>query len=88
MTETTLSETTRDERPDAALDPEAQLLQQHTVARVRAALQELPVDLSSGIWMRTWIANWTLPPTPPSAIMWTDARRAEDASSSARRWDG
>src|SRR5262249_9369630 len=52
MTETTLFDTTRDERPDAALDPEAQLLQRHTVAHVRAALEELPVDFREVIVLR------------------------------------
>jgi RNA polymerase sigma factor (sigma-70 family) len=38
-----LDETT-DDPPDTALDPEARLLQQHSVARVREALEQLPVD--------------------------------------------
>src|SRR5262245_6744360 len=41
-----------DERPDAALDPEAQLLQRHTVARVRTALDALPVDFREVIVLR------------------------------------
>jgi RNA polymerase sigma factor (sigma-70 family) len=42
----------RDERPDDALDPEKRLLQQHTVARVRAALEQLPVDFREVIVLR------------------------------------
>src|SRR5262245_40987844 len=36
--------TTTDDPADGSLDPEARLLQQHTVARVRDALEQLPVD--------------------------------------------
>jgi RNA polymerase sigma-70 factor (ECF subfamily) len=42
----------QDEPPDAALDPEEQLLQQQTVTRVRAALEELPVDFREVIVLR------------------------------------
>jgi RNA polymerase sigma-70 factor, ECF subfamily len=42
----------RDERPDDALDPEKRLLQQHTVAQVRAALEHLPVDFREVIVLR------------------------------------
>jgi len=52
MTETTLFGDARDERPDAALDPEARLMQQHTVARVRSALEQLPVDFREVIVLR------------------------------------
>lgn len=41
-----------DERPDEALDPEEHLLQQHTVALVRAALERLPVDFREVIVLR------------------------------------
>jgi RNA polymerase sigma-70 factor (ECF subfamily) len=41
-----------DDQPDTALDPEAQLLQQHTVTRVRAALDALPVDFREAIVLR------------------------------------
>jgi RNA polymerase sigma-70 factor (ECF subfamily) len=41
-----------DQRPDEALDPEGRLLQQHTVARVRAALDQLPVDFREAIVLR------------------------------------
>lgn len=41
-----------DVRFDDALDPEAQLLQQHTVARVRAALDQLPNDFREVIVLR------------------------------------
>jgi RNA polymerase sigma-70 factor, ECF subfamily len=37
---------------DGALDPEALLLQQHAVARVRAALEELPADFREVIVLR------------------------------------
>jgi RNA polymerase sigma factor (sigma-70 family) len=42
----------RDTRPDIALDPEERLLQQHTVALVRAALEQLPVDFREVIVLR------------------------------------
>src|SRR4051812_43731156 len=42
----------RDQRPDDALDPEERLLQQHTVARVRAALEQLPVDFREVMVLR------------------------------------
>jgi RNA polymerase sigma factor (sigma-70 family) len=42
----------RDERPDEALGPEALLLQQHAVARVRDALQQLPSDFREVIVLR------------------------------------
>jgi len=41
-----------DRRPDDALDPEARLLQQRTVAHVRAALEQLPVDFREVIVLR------------------------------------
>src|SRR5499427_5014968 len=41
-----------DGRPDGALDPEARLLQKHTVARVRAALDQLPIDFREVIVLR------------------------------------
>jgi RNA polymerase sigma-70 factor (ECF subfamily) len=40
------------ERPDQTLDPEERLLQQHTVALVRAALEQLPVDFREAIVLR------------------------------------
>lgn len=43
---------TPDEQPDEALDPEERLLQQHTVAVVRAALERLPVDFREVIVLR------------------------------------
>src|SRR6185369_3658045 len=42
----------RDEPPDGALDPEERLLQQHTVALVRSALERLPVDFREVIVLR------------------------------------
>ena len=41
-----------DDRPDEALDPEQQLVQQDTVARVRAALEQLPADFREAIVLR------------------------------------
>jgi RNA polymerase sigma factor (sigma-70 family) len=41
-----------DERRDVALDPEAQLLQQDTVARVREAIERLPVDFREALVLR------------------------------------
>ena len=40
------------ERPDDALDPEERLLQQHTVALVRDAIEQLPVDFREVIVLR------------------------------------
>ena len=40
------------QQPDDALDPEERLLQQYTVARVRRALEELPVDFREVIVLR------------------------------------
>jgi RNA polymerase sigma-70 factor (ECF subfamily) len=37
---------------DEALDPEEQLLQQHTVALVRAALEQLPLEFREVIVLR------------------------------------
>jgi RNA polymerase sigma factor (sigma-70 family) len=42
----------KDERPDQTLDPEERLLQQHTVALVRGALEQLPVDFREVIVLR------------------------------------
>jgi RNA polymerase sigma factor (sigma-70 family) len=42
----------RDDQPDDAPDPEERLLQQYTVARVRAALDQLPVDFREMIVLR------------------------------------
>ena len=43
--------TTGDE-PDDALDPEERLLQQHTVERVRAAIEQLPADYREVLVLR------------------------------------
>src|SRR4029453_8829818 len=40
------------DQPDHALGPEERLLQQHTVALVRAALEQLPVDFREVIVLR------------------------------------
>jgi RNA polymerase sigma-70 factor, ECF subfamily len=42
----------QDQRPDNALNPEERLLQQHTVALVRKALEQLPVDFREVIVLR------------------------------------
>jgi RNA polymerase sigma factor (sigma-70 family) len=42
----------QDHWPDNALDPEERLLQQHTVALVRAALERLPADFREVIVLR------------------------------------
>lgn len=42
----------QDQWPDNALDPEERLLQQHTVALVRQALEQLPVDFREVIVLR------------------------------------
>jgi len=41
-----------EEPHDEALDPEERLMQQHTVARVRAALEQLPVDFREVMVLR------------------------------------
>ena len=41
-----------DDPADGALDPEARLLQQHTVARVREALEQLPADFREVLVLR------------------------------------
>jgi RNA polymerase sigma-70 factor (ECF subfamily) len=43
---------TTDDPADSALDPEARLLQQHAVARVRDALDRLPVDFREVLVLR------------------------------------
>jgi len=43
---------TFEDRPDEALDPEEHLLQQHTIALVRTALDRLPVDFREVIVLR------------------------------------
>jgi RNA polymerase sigma-70 factor, ECF subfamily len=50
--ETPSLEDAQDERPDDALDPEERLLQQYTVARVREALERLPVDFREVVVLR------------------------------------
>jgi RNA polymerase sigma-70 factor (ECF subfamily) len=42
----------RNEQPDNSLDPEEWLLQQHTVALVRRAVEQLPVDFREVIVLR------------------------------------
>jgi RNA polymerase sigma-70 factor, ECF subfamily len=50
-TETALDER-NDDRADDCLDPEEQLLQQHTIDRVRAAIAQLPVDYREVLVLR------------------------------------
>ncbi len=45
-------DTTTDEPVDQTLTPEARLLQQHTVERVRDALEQLPVDFREVLVLR------------------------------------
>ena len=52
MTEVTPVDGAQDQTADNALDPEEQLLQQRDVARVRAALERLPVDFREVIVLR------------------------------------
>jgi len=42
----------QDQWPDTALDPEERLLQEHKVAVVRAALEQLPIDFREAIVLR------------------------------------
>jgi RNA polymerase sigma-70 factor (ECF subfamily) len=50
--EATASDHAWDQQPADALDPEERLLQQYTVARVRRALEQLPVDFREVIVLR------------------------------------
>jgi RNA polymerase sigma factor (sigma-70 family) len=52
VTEVTPVTGAHNEPPDDALDPEARLLQQHTVERVQAALEQLPADFREVIVLR------------------------------------
>jgi RNA polymerase sigma factor (sigma-70 family) len=52
MAEAIPLDSAKDARLDVALDPEERLLQQHTVALVRAALEQLPVDFREVIVLR------------------------------------
>jgi len=52
MAKTTTAETASHEVADESLDPEALLLQQHAVARVRQALEQLPIDFREVIVLR------------------------------------
>ena len=52
MAEAIPLDSAKDARPDVALDPEERLLQQHTVALVRAAIEQLPVDFREVIVLR------------------------------------
>src|SRR5207248_540462 len=52
ITEATTVDNAQDEKPDEALDPEEQLLQQQAVARVHAALDRLPTDFREIIVLR------------------------------------
>jgi len=52
LAEVTPSDHAPYERPDEALDPEARLLQQRAVARVHAALEQLPVDFREVMVLR------------------------------------
>jgi RNA polymerase sigma-70 factor, ECF subfamily len=52
VTDTTPFGATSDEPRDGALDPEERLLQQHSVALVRAALERLPIDFREVIVLR------------------------------------
>src|SRR5579862_7430401 len=48
----TLADEDADKRPDASLDPEAQLIQQQTVEQVRCALEALPTDFREVLMLR------------------------------------
>ena len=52
MMEGTSMDAARDDRPDDALDPEERLLQQRTVERVRAAIEQLPDEFREVIVLR------------------------------------
>ena len=48
----TVADEDADNRPDASLDPEAQLIQQQTVEQVRRALETLPTDFREVLVLR------------------------------------
>jgi RNA polymerase sigma factor (sigma-70 family) len=48
----TVADEDADNRPDASLDPEAQLIQQQTVDEVRRALEMLPADFREALVLR------------------------------------
>ena len=48
----TVADEDTDNRPDASLDPEAQLIQQQTVDEVRRALETLPTDFREVLVLR------------------------------------
>ena len=48
----TVADGEADNRPDASLDPEAQLIQQQTVEQVRRALETLPTDFREVLVLR------------------------------------
>jgi RNA polymerase sigma-70 factor (ECF subfamily) len=52
LMEATPLDDARDERPDEGLGPEALLLQQHAVARVRDALEQLPAHFREVVVLR------------------------------------
>jgi RNA polymerase sigma-70 factor (ECF subfamily) len=52
VVESTVGDEDRSERLDDSLDPEERLIQQDTVARVRGALEQLPVDFREVIVLR------------------------------------
>ncbi len=52
LTETTDVENGRDDPRDEGLDPEERLLQQYTVTRVRAAIEELPTEFREVLVLR------------------------------------
>jgi RNA polymerase sigma factor (sigma-70 family) len=52
IAEVTRLDGAQEDWPDEALDPEARLLQQRTVAHVRAALEQLPVDFREVLVLR------------------------------------
>jgi len=52
VADTADGEDEKNDGPDDALDPEERLMQQHTVAVVRAALEQLPTDFREVIVLR------------------------------------
>ena len=48
----TVADQDEDHRPDASLDPEAQMIQQQTVEQVRRALETLPTDFREVLVLR------------------------------------
>ena len=67
----TVADEEEDRRPDASLDPEAQLIQQQTVEQVRRALETLPADFREVLVLREASRSCHIKRSPPlSGFLW------------------